>query len=367
MHCKELIMLKGNKGEWSEIYALFKLLGDTQLFTGDADLNKIETIFYPIIKIIRKESTGDVSYQLNGNLVIVIGGKEKLEIPVATFATQAASLLSQIKTSTGAAFSIPEVEAFMLSINCHSIAEKSTSKSDIRIVIHDKRINQAAELGFSIKSQLGGDSTLFNSNKRKTNFIYKINNLSQDTHGVERINAINPSTSKIKKRIEEIIANGGNLTFHAVEGHVLKNNLTLIDSLLPHILAEIILDYFSSGFSTVKDLTRLIDQRNPLNFDMQHAHSFYEYKIKHFLTDSALGMTGSKVWTGVYDVTGGYLIVKNNGDVLCYHIYNRNQFEDYLFSNTKLDTPSSTRHEFGTIYEENGEFFFALNLQVRFK
>jgi hypothetical protein len=53
--------------------------------------------------------------------------------------------------------------------------------------------------------------------------------------------------------------------------------------------------------------------------------------------------------------------------VLCYHIYNRNQFEDYLFSNTKLDTPSSTCHEFGMIYEENGEVFFALNLQVRFK
>ena len=35
-------MLTGNKGEWSEIYALFKLLGDKQLFAGDAELNKVE-------------------------------------------------------------------------------------------------------------------------------------------------------------------------------------------------------------------------------------------------------------------------------------------------------------------------------------
>jgi HpaII restriction endonuclease len=100
---------------------------------------------------------------------------------------------------------------------------------------------------------------------------------------------------------------------------------------------------------------------------LQHGHNFYEYKIKHFLTDSALGMTGSKVWLGAYDITGGYLIVKKDGDVLCYHVYNRNQFEDYLFANTKLDTPSSTRHEFGTVYEENEQLYFALNLQIRFK
>jgi len=85
------------------------------------------------------------------------------------------------------------------------------------------------------------------------------------------------------------------------------------------------------------------------------------------LTDIALGMTPSKVWSGIYDATGGYLIVKENGDVLCYHIYNRNHFEDYLFNNTKLETASSTRHEFGNLYEKNGQFYFKLNLQIRFK
>ncbi len=32
--------VSGNKGEWSEIYALFKLLGDMEVFTGDENLNK---------------------------------------------------------------------------------------------------------------------------------------------------------------------------------------------------------------------------------------------------------------------------------------------------------------------------------------
>ena len=84
------------------------------------------------------------------------------------------------------------------------------------------------------------------------------------------------------------------------------------------------------------------------------------------MTDVALGMMPSQVWTGKYDATGEYLIVKENGDVLCYHIYNRNEFEDYLLNNTKLDTASSSRHEFGKIYEEEGELYFNLNLQIRF-
>jgi type II restriction enzyme len=78
-------------------------------------------------------------------------------------------------------------------------------------------------------------------------------------------------------------------------------------------------------------------------------------------------MMPSKVWNGQYDATGGYLIIKENGDILCYHIYNQNQFEDYLFENTKLETASSSRHEFGSLYKNSdSELNFKLNLQIRF-
>jgi hypothetical protein len=105
---------------------------------------------------------------------------------------------------------------------------------------------------------------------------------------------------------------------------------------------------------------------NPLKFNIESNHPFYSYKIKRFLTDIALGMMPSKVWTGELDATGGYLIVKEDGEILCYHIYNRNEFEDYLVVNTKLETASSSRHDFGTIYSESDELFFKLNLQIRF-
>ncbi len=358
-------MITGNKGEWSEIYALFKLLGDKQLFVGDANLNKVEELFYPIIKIIRSEIGGHFEYQISGDLVIISNGKEELRIPIETFIEQAAKVLSKIKSSTGA-FSIPETEAFMTAINCQSLKAKSTSKTDIRIVIYDQRVNQSTELGFSIKSQLGGEATLLNAGKT-TNFIYRINDFNLNSTEIASINAID-TKSKIKDRIEAIrTKGGGHLTFVTLEQDVFKNNLVLIDSLLPHIIGEILKTFFTSNLSSVKDLTANINNKNPLNYDLQFSHTFYEYKIKRFLTDVALGMTPSKVWTGIYDATGGYLIVKENGDILCYHIYNRNQFEDYLFTNTKLETASSSRHDFGKIYETDGQFYFKLNLQVRFK
>jgi len=343
---------------------LFKLLGDKQLFAGDADLNKVEELFYPIIKIIRNESGGNFEYALNDDLVIISGGEEELRIPVSTFIGQSVILLAKIKESTGA-FSIPEIEEFMTAVNCHTLKAKSTSKTDIRIVIHDQRINQTAELGFSIKSQLGGEATLLNAG-RTTNFIYKLESFNPTPEVIASTNEID-TRSKIKDRIAAINEMGGILTYTTLEQSVFKNNLVLIDSLLPNILAEIIKTFFTSNLSTIEELTTNIYKVNPLNYDTSFAHTFYEYKIKRFLTDVALGMTPSKVWTGIYDATGGYLIVKENGDVLCYHIYNRNQFEDYLFANTKLETASSTRHEFGKIYEENGQLFFKLNLQIRFK
>ena len=91
-----------------------------------------------------------------------------MRISVNTFAEQSAKLLATIKGSTGS-FSIPEIETFMESVNCQTLKAKSTSKTDIRIVIHDQRINQTAELGFSIKSQLGGEATLLNAGKSEAN------------------------------------------------------------------------------------------------------------------------------------------------------------------------------------------------------
>lgn len=358
-------MITGNKGEWSEVYTLLKVISDKQLFAGDSNLNKIETLIFPIIKVLRDETNGTFEFSYDNDLVIVKNGQEEIRISILEFQQQAHFLLTKLKEKTNAAFSIPEIENFINSFDSHSLKAKSSVKSDIRIVIHDQRTGTNPELGFSIKSQLGGASTLLNAGKT-TNFIFKINNLSLTQNQISEINKIE-TRSKIKDRIEKVVELGGDLEFQKTESSVFSNNLILIDSALPKIISESVLLFFSSTYSAVIDLTTQISAKNPLEFNLETNHPFYSYKIKRFLTDIALGMMPSKVWTGELDATGGYLVVKENGEVLCYHIYNRNEFEDYLFTNTKLETASSTRHEFGKVYEENGQLYIKLNLQIRFK
>jgi hypothetical protein len=357
------MQLSGNKGEWSEIYALLKLLGDQTLFAGDINLNKIEDLFYPIIKILREEVSGKYEYRTDSDIHIYCNGEEKLIISAETFKKEAAILFNEIKNKSGS-FSIPETEAFLKSIHCSTLKAKSNDKADIHIVIHDLRTNIESNLGFSIKSQLGSPSTLLNASI-PTNFLFKIIGSIIPTDEVDRINSIS-SKSKIKDRISEIKKHNCQLQFSEIENPIFRNNLILIDSLLPDFLAEILLMFFSSSCNFTKELVSKVEKANPLNYDMQHAHDFYKYKIKRFLTDVALGMKPAEVWNGVFDATGGYLVVKAVGDILCYHIYNKNEFENYLFAHTKLETPSSTRHEFGTIFEINGVQYMRLNLQIRF-
>lgn len=236
-------------------------------------------------------------------------------------------------------------------------------------ISNDIFFKNTTNLGFSIKSQLGSPSTLLNAGKT-TNFIYKINGslLPQE---ISRINSLMVKRGKkesadLKGRVKAILQNNCTLNFHKAQKSIFSNNLVLIDSLLPEILSQIVLDFYSTDCSHLTDLVTKTAIKNPLNFNVENGHTFYEYKIKRFLTDVALGMMPSQVWTGKYDATGGYLIVKENGDVLCYHIYNKNEFEDYLLNNTKLDTASSSRHQFGEIYEEHGALYVNLNLQIRF-
>ncbi|RJE74242.1 HpaII family restriction endonuclease [Reichenbachiella sp. MSK19-1] len=357
-------MLTGNKGEWSEIYTLLKIISDKQLYAGDSDLKKIESLIFPIIKVLRDESNGTYCFGIEDDLVVVTGDTKEFRIPLQLFQEKASTLLKEIQNSKSSTFAIPEIEEFINTFDCKSLKARSSVKSDIRIVIHDQRTGTTPELGFSIKSQLGGASTLLNAGKT-TNFNYQIVGASIDTKSINEINSID-SRSKIKDRIERIQKLSGQFKFTSTENSTFSNNLTLIDSALPQIISELLFHFFTSTTSKLSDLTDELSSRNPLKFNLENKHPFYHYKIKRFLTDIALGMMPSKVWTGKLDATGGYLVVKDDGEVLCYHIYNRNEFEDYLLNNTKLETASSSRHGFGIITKEGDALVFKLNLQIRF-
>lgn len=354
-----------NKGEWSEIYTFLKLLVDGKLYAADADLNRIEDIYYPIIKILRNEPIGSLEFCVDTSIKVCdSSGNELISLPIDDFRNKSLYLLSEIQNTTGRTFEIPDIVAFLESINVTELKAPSSQTKDITIMVHDFNTGMNPILGFSIKSYLGGDPTIVNASG-STNFVYSIqgNTLTQDN--IDEINNID-TRSKIQDRIRRIEALGCSLEYSNMQSDIFKSNLTMIDSLFPKIISEMLKLYYLGQANRITDLVDILEEINPCNYHLEVNSSLYKYKVKNYLTDSALGMKAARMWDGFYNATGGYIVVKEDGDIVCYHIYNRNEFQNYLLNNTRLETPSSSRHNFGKVYEENGSLYFKLNLQVRF-
>lgn len=105
-----------------------------------------------------------------------------------------------------------------------------------------------------------------------------------------------------------------------------------------------------------------------MNFTGKNVLTFYEHKMKVLLLDTALVMTPAKEWNGRYDANGGYLVVRQDGEIVCYHFYNRNDVEDYLYNNTRFERASRSRYHFGKLFRKDDDnVYIKLYLQIRFK
>ena len=357
--------LSGNKGEWSEVYVFFRLLGEGKLHTGDALLNKKEIL--PIIKVIRGDALGR-GFFTNKNACVVIvdevSGNEVLRIPMNTFMQESKRLLDEISFSGEGSLVFPKSEKFFRHIGCYKLKAPSDNKADIRVMIHDSRTGMNPTLGFSIKSQLGSPSTLLNPGKT-TNFLYRVTGACLSEEQVKAINGITAH----RARMEALFQSGCRLEYEDMENATFKNNLLFIDCCLPMLVGECLSTVASPTNESPKIdvVVNSISRRNPLNYTGTNVKDFYAHKLKTLLIDAALGMTPGKVWNGRYDANGGYIVVKTDGDLVCYHFYDRNDVEDYLYCNTRFEAASRGRYGWGSLfYSEDGLLRMRLNLQIRF-
>jgi DNA (cytosine-5)-methyltransferase 1 len=48
-----------------------------------------------------------------------------------------------------------------------------------------------------------------------------------------------------------------------------------------------------------------------------------------------------------------------------YHNNHEKTLKDYFYQHCFFDTPSSTRHRFGSLYKESSKLYYKFNLQLR--
>ncbi len=356
-------MLLGNKGEWSEPYVFLKLLADGRIYAGDENLKRIEAMYFPILKVIG-EAVDNHRYEYRVNqearkIAIFFNNQKVKELDSSAFREEAERLYHIIVQSKGRSFAIEETEKFLNSVKRFKLKMTNDRKSDIAVQVHDIQTGYEPEIGFSIKSELGNAPTLINASKA-TNFVYEVAGLTDSD--IDNVNKIDGKT-KIFDRLSYIEKHCNDIVFVAISNKTFQENLMLIDSRMPEIIAEVLKAHYLTGIRNCELVLEKVGEKNPLSFPRK---DFYAYKFKKFLCASALGMMPATLWSGDEEANGGYIVVSKSGDVLAYHIYNRTFFESYLLNHTIFERSSTTRHDYAYLYKKDGKTYLNLNLQVRF-
>ena len=350
-----------NRGEWSETYGVLLLLVRPTLSIVNSNLQIIDDALYKV-KAINVNVEDGLKYAIAEDLVYVyIENELANEISLEEIIKYKDILLNEIRSAdtegTGS-FRIEEIDEFLDRFsNGKRIKAKSKDKSDVYLSLNNMREDSIIELSYSVKSMLGGPATIMNSSSH-TNVKYLIKGLNNAD--INYINHIN-TTTKMKDRIAAIVQLGGSIEFDSIVSSELDYNLRMIDSNMPEYMANALLYSYTNGIKSFKDA--FIESNTFL--DENHATK----KIGDFLDGISFGFIPSKKWDGKRQVTGGIIVITKDGDLLVLDLtYYKDHVLDYLINETKFDTPSSHRyHMLELSRESDGNVYFTLNIQIRYK
>jgi len=351
-----------NKGEWTELYSFLRLINDKKLMLSDQDLNiKDGFDHFNVTKVTTLNILESCYLQDNDEVLVkndTMGIEKKIKVSDFLNDNVLKTLSDAIKDGSRT-FDIPEFDLIQNKLGISIVkGGNSNQKADIVLDINNNQISKENE-GFGIKSYLGSKPTLLNASGN-TNFIFEILNFTPSE--IDVVNSIETRT-KLKDRIEKIHALGGRFRFRKIETESMQYNLSMVDSLIPEIVSTMLLEFYLNRTNSISDnLEKIYNSGKTFNTDLISL----QVKVKRLLVAILLGFFAGKKWDGNY-VSNGTIVVKKTGEQVGFHIIDKASLENYLFKNIKFDTPSTTRHRFGSlILENNGKVYFKLNMQLRF-
>jgi len=344
-----------NKGEWSELLTFVKLLNDKRINLSDSNLNP-KGNYLNISKVTTKNIDNEFIIIDDSRIKVVNTKLDTSQITKVGDVINPMSInkISKIIRDGKGTFEIPEFNIIQDRLGFSVVkGGNSNQKSDIVLSVNNDEF-EAEDEGFGIKSFLGSPPTLLNASGN-TNFIFKVTGIKPAL--IDEINAID-GRSKIRDRINFITQIGGNFVFTKCERETMDYNLKLTDSLMPEFVSKLLISYYRGEGRNLSSLIKKTFQKK----DQKEV----EIKFKRLLVNILLGFFAGKEWDGNY-YSNGTIILKSNGSILGFHVFDLIELKEYLFKTIKFDTPSSSRHRFGKLYmEKNEELYFKLNLQLRF-
>ena len=377
-----------NIGEWSEMYIFFKLMSDRKVYVADKDMNRLKDVFLNIISIIREENKGKEYRYFTGDVVkITLNGEEVATVDSSHFTDNAKKVWDMIISKKDTTFSDQEVIDFLSSIFIQNISSPAQKKSeffggtaDIVLDTMDYRSGVNQIMGFSCKSDIDAAATLFNASGDNTNFEYEIVGNFDD----EKMSAFNGMFHEVTKkgvtkyevatgdRMRYLKDCGVGLRFVNPVKDVACQNLVRCGGIeMPKILGGMLkYYYFECGAASVgvEDAIKYLANTDYVGYGFDDLYDTYRVKIANLLYAMFTGLRFSKPWSGRSDVSGGYIVVKRDGDVVAFHSCIADEFKDFLIDKLKFEGPSCSRHKYMEIYKkDDGKYYLKLALQFRFK
>ena len=367
-----------NRGEWSEPYVALKLLGEQKIYMADENGNINLSEWMTVLKLVRRENKDRlVSYTCRtdmGDVLIEVNRIPVTQVNAIEFLDKAEILKQDILSGRGASFNVSEdVMDFLPEIEMTSLKAKSIDKSDVFLDTHDPRSGIDREnIGFSIKSEMGKDPTLFNTS-RASGIVYKVVGMSKEL--MDQVNSLldEKGNVAVSDRCKLMIQKGCTLKYQGYEFaarakcQAFAENLDLINPRLPEVIEWILWNHFieKNNDKNITDIINLLISQNPC--DLTNTQIKYPFMIKQFLYATYCGMTASTLWNGTSKVKGGYITVKKNGDVIANYAMESDVFKNYLFQHCYMDYPSTDAGHggYGKVYMKGDQYFFNLNFQVR--
>ncbi|MDK2802715.1 MAG: HpaII family restriction endonuclease [Oscillospiraceae bacterium] len=351
-----------NKGEWSEVYAFIKIASDGLLDVGDSDLQVKTNESYKVFRIIKDQD--DRIIEIEDNNVVIKNISEQLKLKTICkkeFKKLSDRLLNMIIVSNEKTFEYNEIKNFFNYMGIKKLKGKCDVKSDI-ILDLQKNIDIIRRiLSFSIKSQIGNPATILNASQ-KTNFVYDIVGVELNDEEINELNLKNP-----KIIINKVMEKGGELKYLNVNDKTFENNIKSIDFLLSDILSQLIVYTYRTSIKGIQEVLESIDLTVPNGYSNKQFHLYVLKRLKELIYLSATTMITNDDFYNGDRINGGIIIVKFNGQLVCYDLYNIDDFKNYLYKNIKFESASRKRHNYGKIYRDDNKLKIKLNLQIRYK
>lgn len=341
--------MKLNRGEWAELYAKTSLILSGALIELDQDLKQIPGKFHRITALFPDPS----HYEEELNLKEL---GETLLSPLVRFELEKLNqkFFEEIHRGDGPSFESESGSLLARQLGIKTYKSGSRNKADVGLKLQSLTYSQAEILGFSIKSKISNPPTLLNASKNNTNFQFEITGELRDW------TLFNDSYPSLKGLLERLVAEGAKFSFSTLRAGRLQESMNIFSGTFASELAGYLLSHYLGLGSGLQKLLEIAATSQETQWQLGA-----KYRLGKFLEAIALGLTPTTLWNPDHAEWGGYIIVMSDGTVGGLRAFNSSALTNYLLANSKFDSPSRRRHEYGFVYERDGRFYIDLALQIR--